>query len=121
MESLFLLFLEHMDTSGIIQFFVFTVFLGGGAAFLAGRALAGGWRPIQSLVINMLIFTAGLRFLDYALFGSNLVSLKYYLSHGLIIMIAALLGYRLRRVQQMTSQYPWLYERSGLLSWRSKA
>lgn len=121
METLLLLFLEKADTKSAIQLLVFTVILGGGAAFLAGRALAGGWRPVRNLAINMLVFTAGLRFLDYALFGSNLFSLKYYLSHGLIILVAALLGYRLRRVQQMTSQYPWLYERAGPLSWRSKA
>lgn len=121
MESLLLLFLEKADFKGAIQLLVFTVNLGGGAAFLAGRALAGGWRPVRNLVVNMLVFTAGLRFLDYALFGSNLFSLKYYLSHGLIILVAALLGYRLHRVRQMTSQYPWLYERAGPLSWRSKA
>jgi hypothetical protein len=99
---------------------VFTLILGGGAAFLAGQALAGGWKSIGLLLFYMLIFTFGLRFLDYALFGSELTSLKYYLSHGAIVVAAALLGYRLKRVNQMTSQYPWLYERSGPLSWRSK-
>ena len=37
------------------------------------------------------------------------------------IIAAALLGYRTKRVSQMTTQYPWLYERTGLLSWRDKA
>jgi hypothetical protein len=46
--------------------------------------------------------------------------LKYYLSHGLIVVALALLGYRLTRVSQMVTQYPWLYERTGPLSWRSK-
>jgi hypothetical protein len=32
-----------------------------------------------------------------------------------------LLGYRTTRARQMTRQYPWLYERTGLLSWREKA
>ncbi len=120
MESLVLLFLEHADTGGVVQFLIFTVLLGGGAAFLAGRALASGWRPAPVLFVNMLVFTAGLRFLDYALFGSNLTSLQYYLSHGLVVMAAAFFGFRLRRVEQMTTQYPWLHERSGLLSWRDK-
>jgi hypothetical protein len=69
----------------------------------------------------MLLFTAGLRFLDYALFESELLSLKYYISHGLIVMAIALLGYRLKRVSQMVTQYPWLYERSSPLGWRNKA
>ncbi|MCA0432605.1 MAG: hypothetical protein LCH46_05020 [Proteobacteria bacterium] len=121
MESLALFFLEHTDLSGVIQFFVFTVILGGGAAFLAGRAVASGWAPAWTLAVNMLVFTAGLRFLDYALFGSNLTSLQYYISHGLVVMAAAFFGFRLRRVEQMTTQYPWLYERSGLLSWQNKS
>jgi hypothetical protein len=114
-------FLEHNDVSGVVQFVVFTLILGGGAAYLAGSALARGWKSIGLLVAYMLLFTAGLRFLDYALFGSELLSVKYYISHGLIIIAAALLGYRLTRVSQMVTQYPWLYERSGPLSWRSKA
>lgn len=114
------LFLEHSDVSGIVQFVVFTLILGGGAAYLAGSALASGWKSIFLLVLYMLAFTAGLRFLDYALFGSELLSLQYYLSHGLIVIAAALLGYRLTRVSQMVTQYPWLYERSGPLSWKDK-
>ena len=115
------LFLEHGGTAGMVQFWVFTVIMGGGAAYLAGQALAQGWKSILLLVFYMLLFTAGLRFLDYALFESELLSFKYYLSHGLIVMAIALLGYRLKRVSQMVTQYPWLYERSSPLGWRNKA
>jgi len=115
------LFLEHGGTAGMVQFWVFTVIMGGGAAYMAGQALAQGWKSILLLVFYMLLFTAGLRFLDYALFESELLSFKYYLSHGLIVMAIALLGYRLKRVSQMVTQYPWLYERSSPLGWRNKA
>ena len=115
------LFLEHGGTAGMVQFWVFTVIMGGGAAFMAGQALAQGWKSLPLLVFYMLLFTAGLRFLDYALFESELLSLKYYISHGLIVMAIALLGYRLKRVSQMVTQYPWLYERSSPLGWRNKA
>jgi hypothetical protein len=115
------LFLEHEGTVGIVQFAVFTLLLGGGAAFLAGRALAIGWKPVGLLVFYMVIFTCGLRFLDYALFQSNMISPIYFVSHGLVVLACALLGYRLTRVGQMVNQYPWLYERSGPLSWRDKA
>jgi hypothetical protein len=115
------LFLEHEGTVGIVQFVVFTVILGGGAAFLAGRALAIGWKPLGLLVFYMVLFTFGLRFLDYALFQSNLFSPTYFISHGLVVLAAALAGYRLTRVSQMVTQYPWLYERSGLLTWRNRA
>lgn len=113
-------FFEHSGASGMVQFWVFTVIMGGGAAFMAGRALAIGWKPVGLLLFYMLLFTAGLRFLDFALFESDLFSLKYYLSHGLIVAGVALLGYRLTRVNQMVKQYPWLYERSGPLSWKDR-
>lgn len=114
-------FFEHGGTSGMVQFWVFTVIMGGGAAFMAGQALAQGWKSVPLLAFYMLLFTAGLRFLDFALFESELLSLKYFISHGIIVQAIALLGYRLKRVSQMVTQYPWLYERSGPLSWRNKA
>jgi branched-chain amino acid transport system ATP-binding protein len=30
----------------------------------------------------------------------------------------ALLAYRITQAQKMVAQYPWLYQRTGLLSWR---
>jgi hypothetical protein len=114
-------FLEHPDLEGVIQFVVFTLILGGGAAFMAGRALAIGWKSLGLLAFYMVLFTAGLRFLDYALFQSDLLSLKYYISHGLVVMALAWLGYRLTRVSQMVTQYPWLYERSGPFAWKDRA
>jgi hypothetical protein len=121
MQDFALVFTEHTDLKGWIQFVVLTLILGGGAAFLAGRALAAGWQSLGLLAFYMVLFTCGLRFLDYALFESNLLSLKYFITHGLIVMAMAFLGYRLKRVSQMITQYPWLYEKSGSFGWRSKA
>jgi hypothetical protein len=101
-------------------FLLLTVILGGGAAYLAGRALAHGWKPIGLLIIYMVLFTAGMRFLHFALFQAKLTSLHYFISDGIILTAAALLGYRLTRVSQMVTQYPWLYERSGPFGWRAK-
>ena len=101
-------------------FLLLTVVMGGGAAFMAGHSLAGGWKPMGLLLAYMLPFTAGVRFLHFALFEAQLTSLQYFLSHGFIIVAFALLGYRMTRVSQMVTQYPWLYERSGPLSWKSK-
>jgi hypothetical protein len=121
MHAFIQLFVEHEDLQGWIQFIVFTVILGGGAAYLAGRALAIGWRPVGLLVFYMVLFTIGLRFLDYALFQSNMFSPLYFITHGLVVLALALLGYRLTRVSQMVTQYPWLYERSGLLTWKDRS
>jgi hypothetical protein len=101
-------------------FLLLTVILGGGAAYLAGRALAYGWKPVGLLIIYMVLFTAGMRFLHFALFQAKLTSLHYFISDGIILTAAALLGYRLTRVSQMVTQYPWLYERSGPFGWRAK-
>jgi hypothetical protein len=101
-------------------FLILTVFLGGGAAYLGGRSLALGWKSMTLLVVYMLIFGVGIRFLHFALFQAELISLQYYVSHTAVIMAFAFLGYRITRTQQMTQKYPWLYEKSGLLSWRQK-
>jgi hypothetical protein len=94
--------------------------LGGGAAFMAGRSLANGWRSVGRLLLLMIPFTAGLRFLHFALFHGQLSSLSHFIVHGAIVSAIAVLGYRMRRAQQMTTQYPWLYEKTGPMSWRNK-
>jgi len=101
-------------------FIILTCVLGGGAAYAGGRALALGWRPYSLLFVYMLIFTCGIRFLHYALFESELLSLKYYISHGLVIEGLAALGYRMTMARQMVEKYPFAYERSSLLTWRAK-
>jgi hypothetical protein len=98
-----------------------TVVIGGGAAFLAGRALAGKWRPVWMPMLYMLLLGCALRFFHYALFEGRLLSLHFYLTDTLVLILFALLGYRLTRVSQMVRQYPWLYERSGVLGWRDRA
>lgn len=99
-------------------FLILTVIGGGGAAFMAGRSSAQGWKPIWMLVVYMLILGAGLRFLHYALFHGTLTSGLYYVAQTAIVVAFALLGYRITRVNQMTEKYPWLYEKTSLLGWR---
>jgi hypothetical protein len=109
-------------TEGSVGVFILlTVILGGGAAFLAGRSLAKDWRSVTSLLIFMLPLGAGVRFLHFALFQHPLFSLTHFISTTLILMGLAYLGYRLKRASQMVTQYPWLYERSGMLTWRNKS
>lgn len=102
-------------------FLVLTVVIGGGAAFLAGRALAIKWRPVWMAAAYMIPLGLALRFFHYALFHAKLLSLHYFLTDTAVLIAMALLGYRLTRVKQMVRQYGWLYERAGLLSWREKA
>ncbi len=122
--NLFDLFCRHYFPFLIEQstwtFIILTVILGGGAAYLGGRSLALGWRPVGLMVAYMLIFGAGIRFLHFALFQAQLTSPLYYVSHTAVIMAFAFLGYRMTRTLQMTQKYPWLYEKTGALSWRQK-
>jgi hypothetical protein len=102
-------------------FLIMTVVFGGGAAFLAGRGLATTWRPVWMAVAYMIPLGMALRFLHFALFHGELLTLHYFLTDTLVLIAACLLGYRLKRVEQMTRQYSWLYERAGPLFWRPKA
>lgn len=102
-------------------FIIMTVIIGGGAAFLAGRALASKWRPWAMAAFYMIPLGLALRFFHYALFNGNLLSLHYFITDTLVLVAATSLGYRLTRVGQMVNQYPWLYERASPFSWRSKA
>jgi branched-chain amino acid transport system ATP-binding protein len=61
------------------------------------------------------------RFLVYALFQGRLLSLAGYVVDAAILVAIALVAYRARRARQMVVQYPWLYERTGMFSWRERA
>ena len=49
--------------------------IGGGAAWLAGRAIAQTWRPFWQVVVYMLLLGAAVRFVHFALFEADLLSL----------------------------------------------
>ncbi len=101
-------------------FLIMTVFFGGGAAFLAGRALARKWRPVWMPLLAMVPLAMALRFLHYALFGAELTSLHYFITDFLVLFAGAFLGYRTTLASQMVSQYPWMYAKAGPFAWRSK-
>lgn len=105
------------------SFFVFlfvTVILGGGGAWMTGRACALTWRPIAPLIFYLLILACAVRFIHYALFGGTLLTLHYFVVDAIILLLIGLAGYRFTRTNQMVNQYYWLYERAGPFSWRSK-
>lgn len=101
-------------------YLILTCILGGGAAFMMGRSLATGWRPIWQLVIGVLILGLALRFLHYALFEGKLLSLHYYFTDTLTLMIIAMIGYQLTRTTQMVTNYRWLYKRTSPFTWVDK-
>ena len=94
--------------------------MGGGAAWLAGRALAATWRPWWHLALYMLLLTLAVRFIHYALFESKFLTLHYYVVDYAVCLGIGLLGFRLMRVKQMVTRYSWINERAGLLRWRRR-
>ncbi len=113
--------MEFFFEDNLSSFLVLTMFLGGGAAFLAGRANAKSWKSPVTLFINMLLLNCGLRFLHFALFEQELLSVEHFISQGIILEAFAFLGYRLTMAKQMAAKYPWLYELTSPFTWRQKA
>ncbi|MCB1499443.1 MAG: hypothetical protein KDK07_06585 [Bauldia sp.] len=105
---------------GIIDFLLVTCFLGGGAAFLTGRAVAVTWRPIGYLLLYLLLLACAVRFVHYALFDGTLLSLQYFAVDAVILLFLGWLGFQTTRAGQMAGQYSWIFQRSGPLSWRSR-
>jgi hypothetical protein len=115
--------------TSLYAFLLVTVVAGGGAAFMIGRAAAKTWKPFWQAVIYVMILSAAIRFLHWGLFAGatlqswreaqgSLLSLHYYLSDALILLIFAALGFRLRRTSQMLRQYSWLTRKTTPLSWK---
>ena len=102
-------------------FVLVTVVVMGFAAFMTGQALAATWKPLWQVVFYCLLLGLGARFLIYSLFGGTLLSLSGYLADAAVLVALGLFAFRLTRVRKMTSQYPWIYERAGLLGWRERA
>ena len=112
-------FLYEEGSFGV--FLLVTVALGGGAAWLTGRAIAQTWRPAWQAIFYALILSAAVRFIHFSLFGGTLLSLHYYLVDSAVLVGLALLGFRIARAAQMVSQYRWINEPDGPMRWRRKA
>ncbi len=109
-------------------FLLVTVFLGGGAAWITGRAVAQAWDPWWQLVGYTLLLAAAVRFLHFSLFGGTFflpledfsTALWYFLVDFTVLMVLAALGRQTTRAAQMSTHYHFLYRRAGPLGWRQR-
>jgi hypothetical protein len=108
-------------SESLFQIVLVTGVLGGGAAFLAGRAIAQTWRPFWHVIVYMLMLGAAVRFVHFALFEATLLSPASYTADTLYLLVVGALAWRMTRAAQMATQYYWLYERTGPLTWRPRA
>lgn len=99
-------------------FLLVTIILGGGAAWLSGRAIAQTWRPIWQVFVYSMVLGLAVRFIHYSLFGGTLLSAHYYAVDTAVCMILGFLGFRVARVAQMVRQYRWVNRADGPLHWR---
>ncbi|SLN44814.1 DUF6867 family protein [Oceanibacterium hippocampi] len=97
-----------------------TLFLFGGAAYMSGRALAVTWRPFWQAVPYMLMLGLARQFLSFALFQGPLLHLVSYVISTAVLFVICYLSFTFNRNEMMARQYPWLYERSGLIGLRAK-
>jgi hypothetical protein len=98
--------LYEEDAFGV--FLLVTVVLGGGAAWLTGRAIAQTWRPWWSIVAYMLMLGFAVRFIHFSLFGGTLLSAQFYMIDTAVAFLFASLGFRVTRKHQMARQYAFL-------------
>ena len=108
------------EEPSIWLFLLVTCILGGGAAWITGRSVAQGWQSLITLFFAVLGLGIAVRFIHHALFGGTMFSARYYIVDTIVLMIIAALGYRFTRTNQMTTQYSWLFEKTGPLSWRPR-
>ncbi|MGQ7791844.1 DUF6867 family protein [Faunimonas sp. B44] len=105
----------------IVEFLLVTLFLGGGAAWLTGRATARVWSPWWQLALYVLLLTAAARFIHFSLFGGSFflplrtfdTALYYYLVDLVVLGALAALGRQLTRSRQMATQYGFLSGKGG--------
>lgn len=97
-----------------------TLVVFGGAAWLTGAAIAATWRSAWQVVGYGLLLALFDRFLSYALFGGELLSVGGFVRDSAAIVLVGLVAWRVNRVRRIVRQYPWLYERAGPLRWRER-
>ena len=69
----------------------------------------------------MAMLGAAVRFVHFALFEGTLLSPASYAADTLYLIAVGSLAWRMTRAAQMATQYYWLYERTGPLTWRERS
>lgn len=103
--------LYETGPAGPWSFVVVTLLLGGAAAFVSGRAIALTWRSLLNVPAYMVLLAAAVRFVQFAVFATPLLSARSYLIDLVILLVVASAGYRITRHGQMATQYGWLQQK----------
>lgn len=101
-------------------FLLVTIAIGGGTAWMTGRAVALGWDARWTLVAYVLLLGCAVRFIHFALFGGTLLSLHYYIVDLVVLLAVAGTAYVVTRSGQMAAQYGFAFSRTSPFSWADK-
>ena len=112
--------MEAIVGAGLWTFIFVTLILMGFAAFMTGQAQANAWRPMWQLVPYCLLLGLTDRFFSWGLGHGVGLSISGYVIDTLYLFGVAMAAYRMTLSHKMATQYPWLYERSGLFGWRER-
>jgi hypothetical protein len=94
--------------NGVWTFLLVTVVLGGLAAWITGRTIAETWRPFWHIPAYMLLLSASVRFIHFAVVHEKLLSIRSFLLDLVVLAMLSALSYALARRRQMAIQYGWL-------------
>jgi hypothetical protein len=111
-------FLYEEGSFGV--FVLVTLILGGGAATLAGRAIAGTWRPWWQVVAYGFVLGGAVRFKPGCVCVYMFLSAQDSVVDLIIFIHSRFLGLSAARASQMITQYGWLNESEGPMRWRRK-
>jgi hypothetical protein len=100
--------MPDLSLSTLGPFILVAVVLGGGAAWLAGRAIAQTWRPWWQAVLYMFVLGGAVRFIHNALFEGALLSVSAYALDTAVAIGFAMAGFRTMRARQMATSYGFL-------------
>ena len=101
-----------------VPVFVILAVVFGGCSWLAGQSAARGWKPLPVALGYATLIALADRFLLYELRDGSLLDPAGFVLALVMFATIAGVAYRWNQVDMMVSQYPWLYERTGPLSWR---
>lgn len=96
------------EEQSLLPFLLVTLVMGGGAAWLSGRAIALTWRPWWMVLLAAFALGVAVRFFHHTLFGGTLLTPHYFAVDTVILVLLALAGFRLTRTRQMARQYGFL-------------
>lgn len=89
-------------------------------AWATGQGVSSRWEGPTLVIVYCALLAAAERFFDYALADGHAFSIAGGLVVLVVLWAVGLLAWRVSLVSMMVRQYPWLYERHGLLSWRDR-